>query len=204
MFDINTYTTGIYATTGDGKIQPQVAVSRDLRHWSRIAREPIIPLGKSGAWDDGTLYTSTTMQVTEREMSVYYGAMNLPHGGNTTTQLQYGRIAKASWRRDGLISLYNDGDEIGTITTKTITFQGNQLKVNTKLNPGGTLKVEVLDQNGKAVDGYTLSQAKPIKKDQFAATVKWDSGADLSKLKGVEIKLRFYLDGGHLYSYWFE
>lgn len=204
MFDINTYNTGIYATTGDGKIQPQVAVSRDLRHWSRVAREPIIPLGESGAWDDGTLYTSTTMQVSEREMSVYYGAMNLPHGGNTTTQVQYGRIAKASWRRDGLISLYNGGDDTGTITTKTITFQGNQLKVNTKLNPGGSLKVEVLDKNGKAIDGYTFSQAKPIKDDQFAATVKWDSGEELSKLKGEEVKLRFYLDGGQLYSYWFE
>lgn len=204
MFDIKTYNTGIYAVTGDGKIQPQVAVSRDLRHWSRPAREPIIPLGKSGAWDDGTLYTSGTMQVSEREMSVYYGAMNLPHGGNTTTQTQYARIARASWRRDGFISLYNDGDDAGTVTTKTITFQGKQLKVNTKLNPGGSLKVEILDKNGKVIEGYKLSQTKPISKDQFAATIKWNSGIDLSKLKGKEIKLRFYIDGGHLYSYWFE
>jgi hypothetical protein len=204
MFDIETYTKGIYAVTGDGKIQPQVAVSRDLKHWSRPAREPIIPLGKSGAWDDGTLYTSSTMQITESEMSVYYGAMNLPHGGNTTTQVQYARIAKASWRRDGLISLYNDGGDPGTITTKIITFQGNQLKVNTKLNKGGSLRVEILDEDGKAVDGYQLSQANPIVKDHLMTEVKWNSGKDLSKLKGKEIKLRFYLDGGHLYSYWFE
>lgn len=38
VFDIMTYNTGIYAATGDGPIQPQIAASRDLRHWSRPTR----------------------------------------------------------------------------------------------------------------------------------------------------------------------
>lgn len=204
MFDINTYGTGEFAVTGDGKIQPQVAVSRDLRHWSRPVREAVIPLGKSGAWDDGTLYTSSTMQVSDREMRVYYGAMNLPHGGSTKTQTQYARIAMASWRRDGIISLYNEGNDVGTITTKKLLFNGKLLKTNVKLKPGGNLKVEILDKDNQVINGYAFATAKPIKNDQYAATVKWDNGADLGKLKGKEIKLRFYLSGGELYSYWFE
>jgi len=204
MFDIHDYRTGIYAGTGDGHIQPQIAVSRDLRHWGRPDHDPVIPLGKAGAWDDGTLYTSNTMQVSDHEMSVYYGGMNLPHGGNTTTQVQYARIAKATWRRDGFVSLYNAGNDVGTITTKPLIFTGKHLKINTLLNAGGDLKVEILDSNGDAIAGCKISDAKPIHGNQFEAIADWNTGADLSGLAGKEIKLRFCLTGGQIYSYWFE
>lgn len=201
-FDINTYNNGEFAVTGDGKIQPQLASSRDLRHWSRPNREPILPLGPAGSWDDGTLYTSSTLQVFDKEMSMYYGAMNLPHGGSTSGQTQYARIAKATWRRDGFVSLYNGGDDTGSITTKTLVFDGSQLKVNAKLNKGGSLKVEILDKSGNPVNGYTVADALTITGDQFAKTATWKHGADLSKLREKEVKLRFYLTGGNLYSYW--
>ncbi|QKJ32631.1 carbohydrate binding domain-containing protein [Mucilaginibacter mali] len=204
FFDIATYNSGVFAVTGDGKIQPQVASSRDLRHWSRPVRDPVIPLGKAGAWDDGTLYTSSNMQVDERGMTVYYGAMNLPHGGNALNMVQQARIAKATWRRDGFISLYNGGSDTGKVLTKTITFTGRQLKINAKLDNGGSLMVEILDKDGAVIDGYKLTQAKAITKDQYAATVQWNGGTDVSKLQGREIKLRFHLLGGNLYSYWFQ
>jgi hypothetical protein len=204
MFDIMTYATGEFAGTGDGKIQPQLAVSRDLRHWNRMVREPILPVGKAGAWDDGTLYTSTTMLTTDKEMRIYFGAMNLPHGGSTKTQVQSARIAMASWRKDGLMALSNEGDDDGIITTRLIKFEGNQLKVNVKLKSGGSLKVELLDQNGQVIGGYSMADAKAIQGDQFEAQVKWNKGSDLSALQGKEIKLRFYLTAGEFYSYWFE
>jgi hypothetical protein len=204
FFDITTYGTGEFAVTGDGKIQPQVAISRDLRHWDRPSREPVLPLGKAGAWDDGTLYTASNMLVGEHDMTVYYGAMNLPHGGNALNMLQYARIAKATWRRDGFVSLYNGGSDTGKVTTKTFTFTGKQLKVNAKLDNVGSLHVEILDKNGVAINGYTIAQSKTINKDQYAATVQWDNGADVSQLQGKEIKLRFHLLGGNLYSYWFQ
>jgi hypothetical protein len=137
-------------------------------------------------------------------MGVYYGAMSLPHGGSSPTMTQYARIAKASWRRDGFVSLYNGGSDPGTITTKTITVTGKQLLVNTKLDLGGSLRVEVLDKDGNAINGYKLAQCKAIVADQYAAVVTWTKGADLSALQGKEIKLRFHLTGGNLYSYWFK
>ncbi|HEY0667905.1 MAG TPA: carbohydrate binding domain-containing protein [Sphingobacteriaceae bacterium] len=201
-FDINTYNTGEFAVTGDGKIQPQLAASRDLKHWSRSNREPLIPLGAAGSWDDGTIYNATTLQVSDKEMSMYYGAMNLPHGGSTPDQVQYARIAKATWRRDGFVSLHNGGDDTGTITTKPVFISGNQLYVNTKLKKGGSLKVEILDEAGSPVEGFTVADSKAIYDDQFARTVSWKNGADLTRLSGKKIKLRFHLTGGNLYSYW--
>ncbi|MEJ7826745.1 MAG: hypothetical protein WKF91_01065 [Segetibacter sp.] len=204
VFDINTYNIGEYAVTGDGKIEPQIAASRDLRHWSRPCRDPLIPIGKSGSWDDGTLYTASTLQLSEKEINLYYGAMNLTHGGNALGQTQYGRIAKAKWRRDGFVSLYNDGDDTGFVTTKVISFDGNELKVNAKVNAGGSLKVEILDTLDKPIEGYKLTQAQAITGDQYSKVVTWQDGSTLEKLLGRKVKLRFYLDGGNLFSYWIE
>lgn len=202
FFDIMTYTSGEFATTGDGKIQPQVAVSRDLRHWQRPVRDPVIPLGRAGSWNDGTLYTASTMQVSDREMSVYYGAMDLQHGGSSNGMVQHANIARAVWRRDGLVSLHNGGNDTGSVVTRTIIFTGRQLNVNAKLAPGGWLRVELLDTAGKAISGYQLAQSKPVTGDQYQAVVQWDKGADISQWEGKAIKLRFRLLGGDLYSYW--
>lgn len=203
-FDLMDYSTGIYAGYGDGPIQPQIAASRDLRYWSRPSRVPVIPLGKAGAWDDGTIYTSSTMQISEKQIDVYFGAMNLPHGGDKGSEKQVAQIAKASWRRDGFVSLHNEGNDVGIITTKSFIFNGKKLFINAKLFPTGTLKIEVLDVSGKPIPGLALSDSRMITGDHLSIIAGWQKRIDLGSLEGQEIKLRFYLDGGDLYSFWFE
>jgi hypothetical protein len=202
-FDLMNYNNGIYAGYGDGPIQPQIASSRDLRHWSRLAREPVLPLGKAGAWDDGTIYTASTMQVSEKKIDLYYGAMNLAHGGDKGSQKQIAQIARASWRRDGFVSLHNEGNDVGIITTKPFVFTGKKLMVNAKLFSQGNLKVELLDASGKPIPGYTVADARIVTGDQLSAIAGWGNGNDISNLEGKEVQLRFYLKGGDLYSYWF-
>lgn len=202
-FDMTSSATGDFARYGDGRIQPQIAASRDLRHWERPVREAVLPLGTAGAWDDGTLYSSSKMQISEKEVDLYYGAMNLPHGGNNATQIQIAQIAKATWRRDGFVSMHNGGDDTGIITTKPLVFSGKKLNVNVRLIKGGSLKIELLDAAGKVLPGYTPSDVKVITGDQLSATAGWKK-ADLARLEGKQIKLRFHLDGGDLYSYWFS
>lgn len=203
-FDLMDYTTGIYAEYGDGPIQPQVAASRDLRFWSRLSREPVIPLGKAGAWDDGTIYTSSTLQISKKQIDVYFGGMNLPHGGDRGSEKQVAQIARASWRRDGFVSLHNEEYNTGVITTKSFIFKGKKLLLNAALFPTGKLKIEVLDDSDKAIPGFALSDARAITGDHLSVVAGWQRGTDISTLEGKEIKLRFYLDGGDIYSYWFE
>jgi len=205
VFNIMNYTAGIYAAPGDGPIQPEIAVSRDLRLWSRPARDPILPLGREGAWDCGTIYTASSMLVSSNEMEIYYGAMNLAHGGDTAGQMQTARIARATWRRDGFVSLSNAGDDPGTITTKPIMVDHvTQLHVNAQLAPGGSLQAEILDADGKRLAGFDGAQSQPLTGDQLAGTLHWNGVNDLSSLAGKPVQLRFLLKGGDLYSYWFD
>ncbi|MEO9004173.1 MAG: hypothetical protein ABI288_05530 [Ginsengibacter sp.] len=203
VFDVSSYSSGIFATYGDGGVQPEIASSRDLRLWERPSRDPIIPLGIKGSWDDGAIYTSSKFYQTKDRVYLYYGGMNLAHGGSSATQKQIARIARASWRRDGFVSLSNGGDDTGVATSKEISFTGSKLNVNVNLRSSGSLKVELLDSTGRPIPGFTLSEAKTISGDQLSITVTWKGGNNLAKLKGKKVKLRFHLTNGDLYSYWF-
>ncbi|WP_163510601.1 carbohydrate binding domain-containing protein [Fodinicola acaciae] len=198
-FEINNYADGPSGPGyGDGPVDVGIAASRDLTTWSSPDRDPVLPVGTPGSWNDGTIYTATTMQVTDNEFRLYYGGFNVGHGGGDD---QRASIGIASWRRDGFVSLTNGGDDPGTVTTKPITVPSGGLHVNAKLQAGGSLSVEVLDASGAPVSGF--EHGNPISGDQLSATVSWKSGSTIDSLAGKQVRLRFHLDGGDLYSYWF-
>ncbi|WP_433043575.1 hypothetical protein [Dactylosporangium sp. CS-033363] len=181
---------------GGGPIVPQLATSRDqdLLRWSRPARDPILPLGDAGAWDDSMIFTSSTLQTSAGTVSVYYGGFNVDHGGGPA---QTARIGLATWRRDGFVSLRNAGDEPGALTTRLVTYNGSVLHVNTDVMAGGSVRVEVLNSAGAVV-----ATSNPVTGDQLDAQVTWASGVSLASLAGQQVKFRFAVDGADLYSYW--
>lgn len=202
MFEVMNYTNGPSGKAGDGPVYPQIAASRDLRLWSRPCREPLIPLGFAGAWDDGSIYTASNFIVTPTEIWLYYGGLNATHGGKIG---QVAKIGRATWRLDGFVALRNGGDDTGNAVTKAFTVTGaTTLHVNARLNAGGNLKVEILDAAGNPLPGYGLADAIALTGDQLDATVAWNGGSGIGGLAGAGIKLKFHLTGGDLYSYWFQ
>lgn len=194
MFEVS----GNRTAAGDGPIYPQLASSRDLVRWSRPERDPVIELGRAGAWDDGMLFTSSTMQRSTETVSVYYGGFKFDHGGG---EGQTANISLATWRRDGFVSLHNAGDDAGRVVTKPFTFTGGTLHLNTAVAAGGSVKVEVLPATGTTpIANFTATQANTVTGDQLDATASW--GQALSTLAGQQIRLRFLIDDADLYSYW--
>lgn len=128
--------------------------------------------------------------------------MNLGHGGDTKNRTQVARIARATWRRDGFVSLFNGGSDTGIITTRPITFNGSTLRVNARITGG--LQVEFPDETGAPIPGLTRAEAKVLTADGLSSLVSWMRGSDLAKLNGRRVKLRFYLKGGDLYGWWFS
>jgi hypothetical protein len=208
VFLITNYTVGSQSGAGAGPVLPEVASSRDLVNWSRPVRDPVLTPGEPGAWDDGALYTASNALVTDRTVTMYYGAFNADHGGPDLTDPNHvdyrGQSGMATWRRDGFVSMTNasrphSGDP-GFVVTKPVAFTGSELNVNTVVHKGGSLKVEVLDAaTGAVIPGFT---SKPITGDQYGADVKWTGHVRLSTLAGKQVKFRFSLAGADLYSYW--
>lgn len=192
---------GARDTGGDGRIDVQLAISRDLEHWSRLVRDPIIPRGLAGSFDDEMLFTSSAPVIKDQQISVYYGAWDGPHG--TFSRKAY--IGLATWRLDRFVSISNAGHTPGELVTKPLLVDNRELRVNADFSyRSGALRAEILDEDHRVVPGFSADECNPIRGDTIDSRVTWRNNSDLRALEGRTLRLRFVLSGGHLFSFCFR
>ena len=146
-------------------------------------------------WWYGDGYTAYGMVETlsddgvNREISMYVGE---------GYRLQKVDFRRYTIRLDGFFSWYGDGDG-ATVTTKAFTLKHDEMFVNFATSALGSLKITVLDKNGKAIDGY---KSNTLFGDSTNRPVRFTK--PLKDLVGQEIKLKIELNDCNLYSYTFE
>ena len=181
-----------------GPVFTEIATSHDGVNWIReeAPRPAMVELGPGGEWDDGQLYTAKAPIVVGNELWIYYGACDDVHG--TATKKLNCAIGLAKLRKDGFASL-DAGSAGGSVTTKKIVGVSGPLHVNYTAN-GGSLKVEVLDQYGNVLPGYTQADCNPLTGDSVDEVVTWAAHTELPG--GLDpITLRFILQNGSVYSF---
>jgi hypothetical protein len=193
----------------DGPIEVQLAISRDLETWSRPLRGAIVPLGSKGAWDCGMVFTAASAIQVGDEVRLYYGGTNYTHGvpdlyatppkGAGTKYT--GAIGLATWQRDRFVSV--DGPaEGGMVTTVPVKFRGKQLEINAVTRRRGKIVVELLDMAGERMAGLPASDA--FCGDDLRHRVTFGGEADIARLAGRPVSLRFRLWDAELYSFAFR
>jgi hypothetical protein len=192
----------------DGISEVQLAVSRDLERWERPHRLPAIRRGRLDEWDRGFFSTAAQTVVVGDEVRLYYGCANYGHGApleDPSEKAQLGKkykgsIGLATWPRDRFVSA--DGPTDGAaLTTIPITFTGRRLEINATTKNGGSIVVELQDAAAKPMAG--VSASKPVKGDDLRHRVDFGD-ADLSKLAGKPVCLRFRLISASLFSFAFR
>jgi hypothetical protein len=88
----------------------------------------------------------------------------------------------------------------GRLLTRPLTFSGSHLFVNADVT-GGELRVEVLDAQGVTIEPFSRQRCEPITGDGTRQPVRWRE-ASLATVAGREVRLRFTLTGGRLFSFW--
>lgn len=184
----------------------QLAVSRDLANWQRVAkREPFLEASPlhAGAYDVQTMIGPSAPLVRDDELWFYYTGIKhyaFVASGNEPGYDDYypdkGAVCLAVLRRDGFISL-DANDEPGTLLTKPFVLAGNSLRVNVDAK-AGELGVAVLDK-----DGQTVAVSDPVIGDQPRAVLQWKSGS-VEHFKGKVVSLRFTIRNAQLYSFMCE
>ena len=143
----------------------------------------------------GMVETQSTIENAPNEISLY--AIEGFWQGNSTS------IRRLSLRLDGFVSahaLWAGGE----IITKPIRFEGGNLTLNLETSAAGSVQVEILDIDGKPIEGYTLADCPTIFCDRIAKVVRWSKkGGDVRPLAGKPIRLRFVLKDADLYSFQF-
>ena len=110
-------------------------------------------------------------------------------------------IRRFSLREDGFVSAYasNGG---GKLITNPFTFTGEELEINYSTSGAGAVRIGLMDEHGHLLDGFATT-ASEIFGDEISRTVRWNGSADVSRLSGRPIRIRFELAEADLFSFKF-
>ncbi len=113
-------------------------------------------------------------------------------------------LRRYTLRMDGFVSV-NAPASGGELLTKPITFTGKELILNFSTSAAGDIKVEIQDEKGKPIPGYTLAECSEIFGDAVDRPVHWkDNGTNVGPLVGKKVRLRFVMKDADLYSIQFK
>ncbi len=201
-----------------GPLDTQFAASRDGIQWNRYDRRPFVALGMRGEfdWASVRLVHGLVPDTTGREMFMYYRASDWLHGWDRNpsnkrllTQAGLGAdqniavISRVVLRRDGFVSVHAPWTG-GEFTTDSLQFAGSKLVLNVDTSATGTLRVALLDGEGRAIEGLGLKDCDLIHTaNEVNRVVKWKGSADVGQLAGKPIRLRFALKNCDLYAFQF-
>jgi acetyl esterase/lipase len=178
----------------DGVNDGVFVTSRDGLHWDRTFMEAFVRPGPDPAnWTSRAIYlTRGVVQTGPTEMSVYW----YEHGDHGPKEM---RVRRGALRLDGFASV-NAPYAGGEMVTKPIVFQGDMLVLNCATSAAGSIRVEIQDETGCPIPGFTLEDSPERYGDEIEGTFTWQSNADLGTLAGKPIRLRFVLKDADLYS----
>jgi hypothetical protein len=191
-----------------GMLEVQLATSRDGIHWNRPTREPYFPTGLADEWDRWYAVMAPGLVRRGNYLYQYYNSSGRLHDSAVLrpeydeTAKQLGGVGIVRQRLDGFVSA--DADyRGGHLRTPPITFRGRFLRLNVDTGSMGTLFVEIQDENGSPIPGFTLADCEEIGGNFIDQRVYWKRGADVSSLAGKPIRLKFQMKRGKLYAFQF-
>lgn len=189
------------------QIDIQLATSRDGLHFARVCRgEPFIPSGALGYYDCMAMACSQPEPViVDDTVYIYYAAVNYPHNANVARTdpgvLKCG-AALATFKRDRFASLETSSRDPGPcrVVTKPFTVRHPKLFLNAATWSKGSIRVEALTPDWQPIPGFTEPQARAVQGNALDHPVRWNDNADVSKLLGKEIRLKFYMTRARIYA----
>lgn len=112
-------------------------------------------------------------------------------------------LRRYSLRLDGFASV-RAGYEGGELRTRIFTFTGATLYLNFSTSAVGGIRVELQDQNGQSIPGFTLEASQELIGNEIERAVNWHNGAEVSQLAGQPVRLRFVLKDADLFALQFR
>ncbi len=170
--------------------------SRGGNRYSRMFMESFIRPGTGlGDWVSRTNYPAlNVVQTGQEEMSIY---VNKDYAQPTACLERY------TLRLDGFTSVYGPYKG-GELVTKPFIFSGQELEINYATSAAGEIRIEIQDENGDPVPGFTLKDKQSLIGNEIARIVSWNGNQNLEALANKPVRLHIYLKDADLYSFRFK
>ena len=201
-----------------GPLHTVFAASRDGVKWHRFGRRPFVDLGMKGEFDSkcARVFRGLVDSVDGRDMYMYYWGSDQLHGwgrDERNNRLLTGAdlapvedvtvISRLVLRRDGFVSARADYAG-GEFTTPAMRFSGGSLVLNVDTSATGLVRCELLDEQWRPIDGYTLGECDLIHTtNAISRQVSWKGQGDVSALAGKLVRLRVVFRDADLYAFQF-
>jgi hypothetical protein len=112
-----------------------------------------------------------------------------------------GSLWLAKLREDGYA--YLEAKDEGECWTQPATFTGSQLLINAWGLGGARLAIEIAEESGEPVPGFTLAECDFLYGEHLWSPMTWRGKSDLGSLRGKVIRLRFLLNRVRLHAFRF-
>lgn len=190
-------------------IDIHLATSRDGVHFTRVCRgTPFIPSGPLGYYDFMAMACSQPRPiVVNNTVYIYYAALNFPHDVDMSASTAYtGGVALATLKRDRFASLETGSpdSEPCRVITRPFVVRQPRLYLNAATWQNGSIRVQVLTRDWQPIPGFSETEAREIRGDALDHPVRWSSNADLSRLEGQEIRLKFHMTRARIHAMTFS
>jgi len=174
----------------------ELTSSRDGENWQESDfGKQFIPLGPKGSFDHRQIRPASSLVVMDDKIVFLYAGSPNPHISSHKWD-----IGLATLRKDGFVSM-DAGDQEGTLLTQPMSFLSDKLHINAAVSNGGYVKVELLDLDGRIIDGYSAKECKAFERDSIDAVLVWNKKNAIPAADSNGLKLRFLLKNAKLYSF---
>lgn len=170
-----------------------LAWTRDGEHWTRDREKFFDRHPQPGAWDHAHAWIDEQVLVGD-EVYLYYGGYQSGHKVNRFEERQIGLV---KMKRDRYVAR-EAGTAGGSFRTPLVKFEAAAMTLNLEA-PAGEVTLQILDEQGRPVRGFTRKDCQPVSGDGLAAPVRWTK--PLSTLKGKPVRLEFFLKNARLFSF---
>ncbi|MFI4910938.1 MAG: hypothetical protein ACIAQZ_04655 [Sedimentisphaeraceae bacterium JB056] len=174
-------------TLANGKVNCELVYSYDGSHFNRAFRQPFIDTNELGDHGGGCVYTGSMVVTPENTIRFYSGGSKAEHFQNQ--ELEDAALMMHEMRLDGFMYMATPSGR-GRLRTRPLRIHGDSLKINAR-SPWGYVKVRVLDENAKVIEGYDFDDCIPLVGDELFWEPKWKNGKTIA---GVKSHLRRSLE----------
>ena len=193
-----------------GRLYAEFMSSRDGVAWQREEQRQIfLDNGPHGARDGYWIFPADNAPIRfGDQLYLHYSERAGPHSPHAAPKPgQTATIGLATMRVDGFASL-DAGGQDAMLLTKPCRFEGKgELTVNAcPFTPcdgehAMRLRVEVLDEAGAPIPGFTADDAVEVSGDRLDHPIRWQQRDSLAELKDRPIRLAFRLFNSRFYSF---
>jgi hypothetical protein len=184
-----------------GTMDAQLSYSYDGIRFIRGLREPILPLNPYPHYGCTQLRPYSIIEQ-DKEIRIYSGASQAPHGLESTIRQRTGKNTNAivmhRLRKDGWMYLGSKG-HWARFQTKPLGIWSTDIKINASA-PFGVVRYQVTDEKSKPIEGFTFDECIPLQdNDSVNWPMQWEKGK-VSDLSGKVIRLEIEFYNAKIYS----